>query len=165
MKKRSSDVLLVALCLLAIVSSLLVMFIGNTHEEFEQNITVNQDGQTDSVVAIRNLTLNPNESKQYSVNLVCDLSGSYIVDIDFIEIDDGGMKQYVQTVVRRDGIIIFSGGLDELLNTDKILSFESVLNGRNPVVLTFEYIMPYEVGNDAQGTTSDFDVNIKITKE
>ena len=164
MKNRSINILIVALLLAAVMSVMLIVFIEEAHNNFEKNITVEANGVTESVIPVRDLQLVPTEKKEYSVNLVCEASGGYFVFLDFVEKKDGGMKPFVVVTVSCDGELVYKGSLAELLDTDKIVEFVSTLEADDPSVITFEYQMPRETGNEAQGTYSDFDVKLSIKK-
>ena len=52
----------------------------------------------------------------------------------------------------------------ELLDTDLIIEFEETLEADEPRVITFRYEMPYETGDEAQGTYADFNIKLTINK-
>lgn len=164
MKAKSFGILVVAFILLAAISVTLIVFIEHARERFPEDITVHSEGVTESTLPVRDLRLNPSESKEYSVNLVCLASGSYHVALDFLETVDGGMKKFVNVHVSCDGVEAFSGSLADLFHEGSLVEFETELHETEPVVITVKYEMPRETGNEAQGTYADFDVHLKITK-
>lgn len=165
MKNKSVNILVVSLLLLGLVAVMLTVFLGGAKEKFPESITVSEDGVTESILAVRDLKLNPTESKEYSVSLVCDASGLYNIQLDYEEKNDGGMKPFVDVIVKLDGSVIYEGGLAELLDNDgEPIRFECELNATEPLVVSFCYSMPYDIGNEAQGTYADFDINLKIEK-
>ena len=164
MKNKSINILIVSLLLLAVMAVVLITFLTKAKEDFPKNITVDSDGVTESILPVRDLMLNPTESKEYSVNLVCDASGSYLITLDYVEKVDGGMKHFVDVTVTCGDIILYNGSLSNLLDTDTVLEMEGELQSEDPLVLTFRYEMPRGVGNEAQGTHSDFDIVLKIAK-
>lgn len=164
MKKRSIYILIASLLMLGIMAVMLIVFLGKAKEDFPDSITVSENGVTESVMTVRDLKLNPTESKEYSINLVCEASGSYYVTLDYEEKADGGMKPFVDVTVKLDGQVIYEGQLLSLLDGDELIGFEAELHRKNPVKISVVYTMPYEVGNEAQGTYSDFDIIITIEK-
>ena len=166
MKNRSANILIVALLLLVMMSVILIVFLEKAHEEFPENITVEANGVTESILPIRDLRLTPTEAQEYSVNLVCEASGSYYIFLDYEETVDGGMKPFVDVTITCGDLVVYTGSLEDLFKEDNILQFEGNLESKEkpPLVLTFRYEMPHHVGNEAQGTYSDFDVHIKIKK-
>ncbi|MBR5140665.1 MAG: hypothetical protein IKV16_06370 [Clostridia bacterium] len=164
MKNRSINILIVAIFLLTLMSITLVFFLQKAEEDFPKDIRVKQDGVTQTILPIRDLRLNPTESKEYTVDLFCAASGSYNVSLDYTEMADGGMKPFVNVIVRVNGALMYEGGLDSLLTTDEVISFETELSADDPVVLSLTYLMPREIGNEAQGTYSDFNILLSIKK-
>ena len=164
MKTKSLNMLIVAFVLLGLMAVMIITFIEDTHDNFEKNITVDADGVTEEVLAVRELMLNPTESKEYSVNLVCAASGAYRIFLDYEEKSDGGMKPFVDVIVKSNDKVVYSGNLVELIDGKKTVEFDGELFAEDPLVVTVCYTMPGSVGNEAQGTFTDFDVRLKIEK-
>lgn len=165
MKNRSANILIFAMLFIGIMATMLIIFLADAKEKFPEEITVVEDGVTESILPIRDLMLNPTESREYSVNLFCRASGGYYIYLDFEETEDGGMKPFVDVTVKVDGEVLYEGKLDALLAPDAAaVECEAELYADEPRVFTVTYTMPRDVGNEAQGTYSDFDLNLKIKK-
>ena len=165
MKNRSINMLIVALLVIGAMAVTLIVFIMDAKESFPEDITVVEDGVTETILPVRDLMLNPTESREYSVNLFCKASGGYHVYLDFEETEDGGMKPFVDVTVKVDGELLYEGKLDALLAPDaKTVDCEVELYAEEARVFTVTYTMPRDVGNEAQGTYSDFDLSLKIEK-
>lgn len=164
MKNRSINILITALILVGLLAATLTMFLLKAKDNFPKNIKVKGDGITESILPIRDLRLNPTESKEYSVELVCDASGAYDISLDFEELANGGMKPFVNVTVKAGGEVVYEGGLEALLDGDRVLQFEGTLYATDPLVISICYLMPHDIGNEAQGTYSDFDIHLKIKK-
>ena len=165
MKNRSINMLIVGLLLIAALSVTLMVFIEDTHDKFEERITVNANGKTEAVLEVKDLKLTPSATSEYSINLVCAASGMFDVYLDYEEEKDGGMKNFVNVLIKFDDEIAYSGTLTELLDGNKIVEFVSELKEKEPVIVNIKYEMPYTVGNEAQGTYADFKINLKIVKK
>ena len=161
---RNIAIMIVAFALIAMMSVMLIVFLIKAHEEFEENIKVEEDGVTEAVVAVRDLALVPTESKEYHINLVCAASGAYHITLDYTEQDDGGMKEFVEVTVKAAGQTVYVGRLSELIDGGVIVGFDGRLYADEPLVITINYRMPDDVGNEAQGTYSHFDICLKIKK-
>jgi hypothetical protein len=74
------------------------------------------------------------------------------------------MKQFVDVQILYAEEVIYDGTLTDLLGGREILKELSLERG---VLydLTFIYSMSDEVGNEAQKTTTSFDINVAIMKE
>ena len=164
MKNRSVNIMIVAFLLFGIMATIMIAFIINVHENFADRIKVNADGVTESVMKVRDLSLVPTESREYSVDMVCEASGSYHIYLDYQESEDGGMKHFVDVTVIVSDKVVYEGSLANLLDTDEVVYFEEILEADVPVPITVRYNMPREVGNEAQKTHAGFDVRIKIVK-
>ncbi len=165
MKNRSVNILIVSLLLLAAISVVFIVFIEYAHDKFGDDITVSENGVTESIKAVRDLRLNPTETKEYTVNLVCEASGDYYITLDYTEKQDGGMKSFVNITVSLGEEVVYKGPIAELLNTEKVVEFEGTLEADTPLPVTICYEMPHDVGNEAQGTTADFNVKFSVKKK
>lgn len=164
MKNRSYNILIVAMVVITAMSIMLILYLDNAHRVFEGDIEVNEFGVTETVIPIRDLTLTPGDTKDYEVNLFCRATGSYHVTIDFLEDRDGNMKHFVNVRILAADEQIYDGTLAELIDEKPTIIFDAVLDESEPTVLTFIYEMPVEIGNEAQGTFSDFDIQVNIKK-
>ena len=165
MNSRRISMLIVALLLLAAMAVVLVVFVQKAHEDFEDGITVSKDGVTEEVIKVRDLKLNPTDKTEYSINLTCLASGDFDIFFDFREKKDGGMKEFVDVTVSLGDKRIYEGSLSKLLENGEVVEFEGYLEAKKPVVVTICYEMPQHIGNEAQGTYSDFDINVKVVKK
>ena len=164
MKNKSLGMLVVVMLLLVLMAVVVNVFLGKAKEDFPNDITVKESGVTESIMEMRDLKLNPTESKEYEVNLFCAASGEYDITLDYEELADGGMKPFVDVTVTVGEEKIYEGRLEELLSEGMTVEFVGVLEAKDPLTVTFNYLMPYDIGNEAQGPYSDFDVHIKIKK-
>ena len=164
MKNKNINMLMVSFLLLGILSIVLMVFLSDAQEKFEEDITVSANGVTEKILSVRELKLVPTDSKKYTVNLLCRASGGYGISLDFIEKADGGMKPFVNVSVKCDGLTVYKGKLSDLLDSAKVIEFDGELKADEPLKITVAYEMPGEVGNEAQGSYADFDIRLKIEK-
>ena len=164
MNKKTVFIIISALLMLALMASMLLMLMMKAHENFPKNIKVRENGVTEDVFTIRDLQLNPTESKEYEIDLVCDASGDYNITLTYEELQHGTMKYYVDVAVKANGEVVYEGKLSALIDDKEVISFDGVLLAEEPLVVTVIYTMPYETGNEAQGTSADFDLYLKVKK-
>ena len=164
MKERSLNILLVGIMLLTLLAIMMVFFLYRADLKFENNITVTENGVTESVMKVKDLTLTPGAQRDYHVNLICDATGGYHFFIDYEEVYDGGMKDFVNVRIMFGEQEVYYGRLKTLLDEGEIPTFDGILDHADPLVLSFYYEMPIETGNEAQGTCADFDIIITIKK-
>ena len=166
MKNSRLNMILVAIGVLTLMSIMLMLLIDYADRSFENDITVSENGITESVIPVRDLYLTPGDSREYHVNLFCKASGGYDIFLDFEEIQDGGMKRFVNVEVLANGERVYLGPLDELLDDEeKIVELNGELKAKDAYVLTFRYAMPLDIGNEAQRTSAKFDVCVKVKKD
>ena len=164
MKNRSINMLIVALLLLAALSVTLITFLTKAKEDFPKEIRVNADGETETILAVRDLKLHPSESKRYDVDLICAASGSYYISLDYEEKTNGGMKPFVDVTVMCGDVVVYRGNLAALLDADVQIQFLGELHEKEPLPISVIYEMPRETGNEAQRTSAEFDICLKIKK-
>lgn len=165
MKDKSFYILITSILLLCVMSLMLIVFLNRADEKFEGSITATENGITETLIPVRDLVLSPGISKEYDVNLICEASGVYFVHLDLQENHDGGMKEFVNVVIEFDGEKVHEGPLTELLDDGLVVETTATLEAEEPVLITFRYSMPVTIGNEAQGTTSEFDVHVIIEKK
>ncbi len=167
MKKNKTSIIIVALLMLGVMAIILITFLAKAKEDFPNDIFVDEGGQIEKIWEIKDLYLAPTQSKEYSVNLFCAASGVYNITLDYEEVKDGRMKAFVDVTVKSNGVTIYEGKLAELLKDDVQLQFEEKLRSKKeePVVISISYAMSGNVGNEAQGVYSEFDIHFKIKKK
>lgn len=163
MKKKSLSILIVALAVIAALGGMMAIYLNDSKESFADSITVDRDGVTETVVSVQDLSLIPTEKKDYSVNLQSEIEGTFDVVLDYEETRDGGMKEFVVVTIKSGGSVVYEGALVDLFGDLDVVFQVEIRNGET-VDLNFCYEMPYSVGNEAQGTSADFDIHIRIQK-
>ena len=164
MKQRGFTILTVSLILIGMLAVMLLVFVDQAHEEFKENIRVSENGVTEEVLSVRDLMLNPADQKQYEIKLTCPASGSFDITLDHEEIKNGGMKQFINVRIFCDEREVYCGTLVDLLDRGTLVTMQAELHATEPTVLRVVYEMPYETGNEAQGTYADFNIHLKIEK-
>ncbi len=164
MKNKSINLLIVSLLLLGMVGIALIAFVEESHDDFKESIRVNEEGVTKETLEVNDLMLNPTEKREYEIALTCPASGDFDLSMDYEETTDGGMKPFVRVRIQCGDAVLYEGGLAELLDTDRVIALACELVADEALLLRICYEMPYEVGNEAQGTFADFNVYLKIEK-
>ena len=150
MKQKSITILTVSLIVLGMLGVMLIVYVNQAHEEFKESVQVNESGVTEQVLVVRDLMLNPAEKKQYEVELTCLASGQFDITLDYDEIENGGMKPFVNVRIFCEEQELYSGTLVDLLDNGRTVVFREALHATEPLVLCMVYEMPYETGNEAQ---------------
>lgn len=164
MKSKGINLLIVSLLLLGMLGISMIVFVEDAHDEFKQAVQVNEEGVTKETVTVNDLMLNPTEKKEYEILLTCPASGTFDLSLDYEEKKNGGMKPFVRVTITCEDAILFEGTLAELLDGDHAVSVQCELEAEKALALHICYEMPYEVGNEAQGTFADFEIHLTIEK-
>ena len=116
MKNKNINMLIISFLVISAFAVMLIIFVGTAKRDFAENIKVSQNGLTEDVFTVRDLRLNPSESKEYSANLVCAASGTFAFELSYEEKTDGGLKQFVNVTITADGAVVYQGSLQDLIN-------------------------------------------------
>ena len=163
-KKKTFISIIITLSMITLAAICTCLFMLNAYFKFKNTVTVKADGVTQATVSVSDLSLTPSQSKEYEINFVCDVAGTFSVELDYQEKDDGGMKDFVDVSVYAEGACVYEGGLAYLLQPDSLVTFNSTLHAKTPNAVKIVYAMPSETGNDAKNTSATFDILVRIYK-
>ena len=91
------------------------------------------------------------------------LSGKFFVTLDYEELENGGLSEFVSVIIKLDdGNEYYRGYLKDLFDDEVLLNMCFEANVSQKITIT--YLMPIEVGNEAMHTYSDFNINITIKR-
>lgn len=148
------------------VASLVVSFAGigigigiNSNKDLENNTTVEvEDGKVETL-KVEVLDFYPGKKVDYTIKFNNGSAENYYATIDFHNCDDGNLKDYIDVKISDNNNDLFFMKLNEILNEEKLSL------GKNIEYISIEYSMPEDVGNEAQGTSVTFFVDIEISNE
>ncbi len=151
------------LCIMSAISVGGILLFNNLsmHDEFQNNITISEKGETKELLKFESLSLIPGESVGYNVNLQSSLNSDFVITLDFVNTKSGGLEKYmmVETSINGDkrtfSMLSLFEGLDIVYNAELFADNQ----------LEFRFYMPDTIGNEAQGKFVDFDVNLIVTNE
>lgn len=127
-----------------------------------QNIYV-KIGETNvtQIQPIKLRGLYPGSKEEYTLNITAEIPTRYNIDFMFKTIEDGGLRDFIDVEVTFDNVMLYNGTLSDLLDSDDVkVGIETNLDERIPIQIKISYKMPREVGNEAQGKSILFDINI-----
>lgn len=151
--------------ILLICSTLLLAGVGGTiayeaskNSSDEIQVEVESDRVTERVVSVTDLSLYPGKEKTYTLKFNAKSVDEIDVSLGFEETETGKLKNYVIVTVS-SGDKTETIGLNELLG-GKTLTFSGKIE-----IITITYRMDENVGNEAQGAATKFDIRIKASAE
>ena len=131
---------------------------------FSNRRVINVDINPDEIhtVEFKDLLLVPGKEEEYILSLKSDIKEKYDAHILFNEIADGDLKKFAYVKIELNGSVIREDSLASLLESDTItLSIDPKKSPAKQIKIT--YYLPAEVGNEAQESTSDFELLITVS--
>ena len=163
MRKGLLTVLIVFTISFIAFAAYLLYYIIDTSDDFSKKVVIRNEGEIVKTFEVSDLSLLPSESKEYEIELVSIHEGKFFVTIDYEELEDGGLSEFVSVIIKLDdGNEYYRGYLKDLFDEELLLDmcFEANVSQK----FTITYSMPIEVGNEAKYTYSDFNINITIKR-
>lgn len=164
MHKKLGYFLTILICTLIVVGVIFTFYTLSTKGDLEKEIVINSDGKAHDVLEVNSMKLFPSEKKLYDIGLTSKLEGTFHVRLDFNEIEDGGMKEFVDVVIKVGEEEIFEGKLSYLLG-DYVVEFDSLIKKTSLTIIEIEYSMSEEVSNEAKNTFSSFNIDLTIERK
>ncbi len=160
---RRFTITLMIVTVVCVIFFITSMIIHCTTDCFKKQIVIESEGVTVDNMQIERLCLHPGDSVDYKVILKSKVSGGYSVTIDFDEIEDGGLKNFIIISIKDGETLVYNKGLDEALSGDDVV-FECDIKANEDYVLDIKYLMPIESGNDAMNTRTSFNIEFTIQR-
>lgn len=153
---------LVIVGLLLVGVALLGVTLVTSNDEFVKDITLIESDFTHKSLEFSANGLKPGDVREYTINLKGKSSGNYTLNLDFAEVKEGALKNFVDVTLEQ-GETHYTYKLCELLE-GKTVSFTCKIGVTNATVIKVIYSMPIETGNEAQNATADFAINLTAEK-
>ncbi|MCH5152453.1 MAG: hypothetical protein J1F68_00625 [Clostridiales bacterium] len=152
---------IVTVVMLLVGVGLLVTVLLTTDNDLMKDITLNDNDITREKLEFSASGLNPGDVREYTINLKGKSAGTYMLNFDFVEVDNGALKNYVDVALQY-GQDCYTYRLSELLE-GKTVSFNCRIGAKTTVIKVI-YSMPLDTGNEAQNATTHFTVNLTAEK-
>lgn len=146
------------LILIGIINVITIIFaiyyvIINTHQNLKENVEVVINGDLSETFKANIYGLYPGKTLDYNININNKKSKNYEIRMKFHTSDGGLLSDYILVDIKTNDMSI-QKNLTELLNG------EEVFLGENASTITISYTMPKEVGNESQGTSVSFLIDL-----
>ena len=137
----------------------LVIYIQNWHKTWDNEIylEVSAGGQVIELVDTPTLTMIPGEEQEYALRIKAKRKNDYVLTLAFAEKEESPLKEFITVKILQDGTLLKETSLQSLLDGETVGLSGDFSDSKNSEVFIY-YIMPYEVGNEAQGANAWFDV-------
>lgn len=160
--KKSISILILSLCVLILIGMMIFIVFSSIQNEFVRSIRLQANGITQEKMEITGLDLKPGDTREYELNYSCSYGGSYDLSFVFKSAKEGGMERFLVVEVEngdRKVTVPFS----DLLKDDNGIELTLRLDEKLKDTVYMRFIMPTEVGNEAQGLSADFYVVLTAT--
>lgn len=149
MKKSTYISIFVAVAL--IIVAIIVLCLLLTADRPIKNVTLEENGVTHAKLDFNARGLHPSESREYTLVLHAGVNGKYKLSLLFNDIEGELAKYIVVEFVTDDG----EEHTMPLTDTE---SFEFECEITKTYSIIVRYILPDQVGNEAQGAFADFEL-------
>lgn len=132
-------------------------------------IKVSLEAGVPETVEFESLAMIPGEIVTFETQLFSDISSKCTLDIAFEEhaeqAKNSNLKDFVVAAIHVNGEFLCEKPLAELLDGEVLTLDGCKLNKNDPFNITFTFIMPLDVGNEAQGADTIFNVVLTASNE
>ncbi len=124
------------------------------NNELKENTVIEIDGATTKTLKAKIDRLYPGKTEDYVISFTGDNIKDYLITLDFNGDNDGTLKNFIEVKIKTNESSI-NKTLNELLEGDLISL------GTGVTEITISYTMPIEVGNEAQGVSVVFYIELE----
>lgn len=165
-EKKIKDKILFATISILLLTSILVIFVPVilTNIKNKSFYITSSDPMVNNIIKVGELTLTPGTSKISSINLKCINTGGYLIRLEFKERGKGNLKDYLNVIIKYNNEVIFEDKLNKVFD-NKDIYIDNVFLRDDEVFLEVIYILPEDIGNEAQGAKAKFDIKLIIKQE
>lgn len=141
----------------------LVIVQCSADDEFVKNVKLEENGIVREELNFSASGLKPGDTRDYTIIVSPSADGTYVLEFDFEEENNGGLRDYVDVTLSY-GETVINTTLSELFD-GKDVNFECKIGKKTPAEFHVIFSMSLEVGNEAQGVTSDFGAYLTATRK
>lgn len=157
--KKSIGLFIVGLIVFILIGVMLFVVTTYIQNDFIRSFQLRENGVTQEKFEINGLNLKPGDKREYELRYACVGGGNYDLTFDFDPKTLGGMENFLVVEVESPDSKI-SRPLTDLLQDENSIELTISLNARLEESVYLRIIMPVEVGNEAQRTTTSFYVQM-----
>lgn len=154
---------LIAGCILILIGSILACWILATEDE-RNLIDVRLSGDKTKEIYFESLELVPGESCEYTIQLKSTNAKKYDLSFDFVEVEDGGLKNFACVKITSGGEILYDDLILAAFEKNDFVFPVDFKEGKNTEI-NIIYYMPVDVGNEAKNTNALFKLLLTASNE
>ena len=161
MKKQILSLMIFAIALCGVAGVILMNTLKMAEGKFEGDLRIGRDGEASDTLEINELGLIPGSQMEYTVHMTSRIAGDYTLTLDFEEIAESPLKDFVIVELLHDGVLLTSAPLHEALEGEALTS-ACYLSAEDTSDLIVRFKMPVEVGDEAKNLTASFEINLQV---
>ena len=136
-------------------------------ENRDSAIKVGLDGDGE-LVEFRDMEMHPGDSLEFDIAITHEVEGDCQLKLDFIdaapEAVTNNLKDHIKIIIIFNGEKIYEDDLVEAIDKE-LAPIDCVLDEKDPVTMKIIYLMPIEVGNEAENAEAFIDLMITASNE
>lgn len=157
MKKLLFKTLIGSIFTLSLIGVIIIAEIFNSN--LESNIKLKKDGTVQKQLKIDLKGFYPGKEEDYTINLLTEDLRNLEGKMDFSNSNGGELQKFIFVKIN-------SGDYEEIFKLEDLLTPEkSVIFNITSDVIKIKYMMPIDVGNEAQGTGVFFDILLTVGRK
>lgn len=149
-------IITVVLITIIICGSLITHFLYYGYFNKSNVMIVNDNGSSEFMMDFDDFK--PGIKRESKLKIKTTEKGIYLITLEFIEVEEGDLKKYLDVFVYVDDVVILNKSLEEILNSNNLISFKREIDSYIDLKVVYE--MPKDIGNEAQNTNNR--INIKV---
>ncbi|MBR5192297.1 MAG: hypothetical protein IKW33_02700 [Clostridia bacterium] len=153
-KSNNIKYILIIISIILTLACVGLFFSMQNNNNLNKNTIINVSEETNLTLKAEIKDLYPGKTEDYVISFVGNNAEDYFITLNFNGANDGKLKNYIKVEIKTENSVI-NKTLLELLNG------ELISLGKGVKEINISYTMPVDVGNEAQGTTISFNVEIE----
>lgn len=125
-------------------------------------------GETSEIVEFHNLEMHPGDSLEFDIELTHEVEGECKLSLDFIDSAPAtvtnNLKNYIKVILIFNGSKVYEDDVTNAIDKD-LAPIMCELDDKVPVKMTVIFMMPIEVGNEAENAEAFIDLSITASNE
>lgn len=161
-RSRIAHILIISMSVMILVGIILstVLYYVNrktTSENF--TVVLKKDTLTAAPFSVVLTGMRPGEQEEYTVLLKAEREAERKIYMEFTETENKGLPQFVEIEIFANGESVAKMPLEDIFEADPVC-FTCHASMKEPVQIKIVYLMSLDVGNEAMGTSSKFEIKI-----
>ena len=161
-RSRIAYTLIIAMSIMIVVGIILstVLYYVNRKTSSENfTVILKEDTLTAAPFSVALTGMRPGEPEEYTVLLKAEKEAERKIYMEFREIENKGLPQFVEIEIFANGESVAKMPMEDIFEAEPVC-FTCRASMKEPVQIKIVYLMSQDVGNEAMGTSSKFEIKI-----